>query len=86
MGGEQLYSEAYSQYGPFYFLVQEFWFRLLNLPITHDSGRIVTLVHWIVSALLGGAVVYRLRQDLLSRQRRNSRFDGTAFLSPAVQS
>jgi hypothetical protein len=36
-----LYVRTYSQYGPFYFFAQHFLHSLLNLPVTHDAGRLV---------------------------------------------
>lgn len=65
LGGAQLYTETYTQYGPFYFFAQEFCFRLLNLPVTHDSGRLITLGYWLLSALLMAGAFYRFRRDLL---------------------
>jgi hypothetical protein len=56
---------TYSHYGPFYYYVQQACFRLLGLPVTHDAGRLVTLLCWMVSALLGGAFVYRMSKSLL---------------------
>ena len=60
-----LYTETYSQYGPFYFYVQEACFRLLRLPVTHDAGRLVTLLYWMAAGLLGGGFVYRISNSLL---------------------
>ncbi len=47
LGGEHLYTEVFSQYGPFYTFAQKIMFRLLGLPVTHDGGRMVTLVLWL---------------------------------------
>jgi predicted membrane-bound mannosyltransferase len=52
--GEHLYSEVFSEFGPFYFFTQGAVFRLLKLPMTHDAGRLVTLITWIASAAFGG--------------------------------
>src|SRR5258708_634530 len=58
-------AETYSHYGPFFDFVQQACFGLLRLPVTHDSGRLVTLLCWMVYALLGGAFVYRISRSVL---------------------
>jgi hypothetical protein len=63
--GHPLYSETYTQYGPFQFLAQAFSFWILHLPVTHDSGRLVTLVDWMLSAAIGAAFVYGISRNLL---------------------
>jgi hypothetical protein len=65
LGGGHLYTEVFSQYGPFYFFSQKALFRLLHLPISHDAGRVVTLICWLLSATLGGYFVYRLAKNTL---------------------
>ena len=58
-----LYTQTFSQYGPFYFYSQGIFFQLLHLPVTHDMGRLVTLVYWVASSLLGAVLVYRLSRS-----------------------
>ncbi len=60
-----LYTETYSQYGPFYFYFQEIVFRLLGLSVTHDSGRFVTLLCLMASGLFAGIFIYKLSRSLL---------------------
>ena len=60
-----LYTETYSQYGPFYFYFQNAVFRLLGLSITHDSGRFVTLLCLTASASFAGMFIYKLSKSLL---------------------
>jgi hypothetical protein len=60
-----LYTKTYSQYGPFYFWAQALCFRLLRLPVTHDAGRLVTLIYWMLSGFLGGQFVYRLTNNTM---------------------
>src|SRR5580658_8131879 len=50
----QLYTRTFSEYGPFYFYAQSIFFQLLHWPLTHDSGRLATLIYWITSSLLAG--------------------------------
>jgi hypothetical protein len=52
-----LYSDVYSQYGPFYFLVGELCFRVLHFPLNHDGGRLITFLAWIISAAVSGRIV-----------------------------
>jgi hypothetical protein len=65
LAGHPLYSETFTQYGPFHFFAQSLTFRLLHLPVTHDAGRLVTLLDWILAAGLCGAFVYRMSRNLL---------------------
>jgi hypothetical protein len=65
LAGHRLYAETYTQYGPFPFYFQAFWFRLLNLPVTHDAGRLLTFLTWVASAMLTGAFAYRVSRNLL---------------------
>jgi hypothetical protein len=59
-----LYTQTFSQYGPFYFYAQGIFFQLLHLPLTHDMGRLVTLVYWVVSSLLAAVFVYRASKSV----------------------
>ena len=54
--GKALYSDIFSQYGPFFYLYNWLTFKLGGLPLTHDSVRLLTLWHWLVAALLTGAI------------------------------
>ena len=38
---------------------------MLAFPITHDSGRIILLFHWMMSALLGAVVIYKFHRNLV---------------------
>ncbi|MGO9255921.1 MAG: hypothetical protein ACLQU1_06430 [Bryobacteraceae bacterium] len=65
LGGGHLYTDVFSQYGPFYFFVQGAVFRLLHLPVNHDAGRLVTLMFWLASAGLAAYFVYRISRDTI---------------------
>ena len=58
-----LYTQTLWYYGPFYFYAQGIFFQLLRLPVTHDMGRLVTLVYWASSSLLATVFVYRLSKS-----------------------
>jgi hypothetical protein len=63
--GGHLFTDLFSQYGPFYFYAQGALLRLLHLPVNHDAGRLVTLVCWQLSALSGGYFVYKVTRDVV---------------------
>lgn len=65
LGGHALYEEVFSQYGPFYYLLNGSLFRLLGLDVTHDAGRLFTLALWLLAALIGGAALIRLTRSVL---------------------
>lgn len=65
LSGEPLYDQVYSQYGPFTYVATGALFRLFQLEVTHDTGRLFTLVLWLGAALLGGLAVYRLTHSLV---------------------
>jgi hypothetical protein len=55
-----LYGTLYSQYGPFYFQFFGTVFRLLGAAPSHDAGRLITWVIWVVVSLLVGVSLARL--------------------------
>src|SRR5215469_3788508 len=58
--GEHLYDQVFSQYGPFYFQAQAAIFRLFNLPVTHDAGRMITLAYCCVASCLAGVLITKV--------------------------
>jgi hypothetical protein len=65
LNGSHLYTDTFTQYGPFYYFAQWIFFRVLHLPVTHDGGRLVTLVCWLISALFAGLFIQRISKSLL---------------------
>jgi hypothetical protein len=65
LGGLPLYDQVYTQYGPAYYLWQQVLHTLLGIPVTHDATRVVTLVVWLTSAVLVGAIVWLLTKRRL---------------------
>ena len=59
-----LYTQTLSHYDPFYFYAQGIFSQMLHLPVTHDMGRLVMLVHWMASSLLATVFVYRLSNSI----------------------
>jgi hypothetical protein len=64
LAGGHLYRDVFSYYGPLHFLLQAAFFRGLGLPVTHDAGRLVTLLCWLLQATLGGWFVYRVSRQV----------------------
>jgi hypothetical protein len=65
LSGEHLYTQVFSQYGPFYYLAEGTLFRILHLPVTHDSGRLLTLMLWLLSSAGFMYFVYKLSGNAL---------------------
>jgi hypothetical protein len=59
-----LYTQTFSHYGPFYFYAQGIFFQLLHFPVTHDIGRLVTLVYWVASSLSATFFVRRISKSI----------------------
>lgn len=58
-----LYTHVYSQYGPFYF---EAWSTIFTwVPVTLDSGRVATLVVWMLTSLCFGIAIKMLTGNTL---------------------
>lgn len=60
LGGHRLYDEVFSQYGPWPFVYQQLAAKLAGGTLTHTLGRGLTLLHWIGTVVLCGALVARL--------------------------
>lgn len=58
--GERLYDDIFSQYGPFPYIYHWLVSTVLHTPLTHMLGRTLTALHWTGSALLAGALAFRL--------------------------
>jgi hypothetical protein len=62
--GGPLFTQALPVYGPFFYEVMGGVFRILGIEPSLDSGRIVTLVVWLVVSILGGIAAHRLTGSL----------------------
>jgi hypothetical protein len=60
-----LYDRVFTQYGPFYYEAWGGLFSAFGIPVTHDGGRAVTLVAWIVSSLALGLATMRITGSVL---------------------
>ena len=61
--GRALYTDIYSQYGPFYYQLRELIFRVLGLQVDHDTNRMVALFGWMLTAATLAALVFRITRD-----------------------
>jgi len=60
-----LYDDVFTQYGPFYY---EWWggiFSLFGIAVTHDAGRNVVTVLWVLSSLVFGLSILRITGSIL---------------------
>jgi hypothetical protein len=58
--GLPLYDDVYTQYGPVYYMWQWVLHRLLQIPLTHDATRVITLVVWLAGSALASVPVWLL--------------------------
>ncbi|MEO8372878.1 MAG: hypothetical protein ABI806_27075, partial [Candidatus Solibacter sp.] len=52
---------SYSHYGPFYYFVQSL---VVSPPVTHDAGRLATLLCWVAAGVLAAVCVWKLSGNL----------------------
>lgn len=63
--GGSLYEEVFSQYGPFYYELWGAIFPLFGIPVDLDSGRVVTLVVWVMASLVLGLATFRMTDSIV---------------------
>ena len=61
--GKALYDYVFSQYGPFYYLVQASIYTVLDLPVTHNAVRAIVASFWLLTAVLCAWAVHRLTRS-----------------------
>lgn len=54
VAGRTLYSDVYSQYGPFYYELFGGFFAATGIEPTNDSGRLIVIVVWVSGATMLG--------------------------------
>ena len=62
--GHPLFTQALPIYGPFFYEVMGGVYKVLGLEPSPDAGRFMTVVVWLIAALLGGVLAYRLTRNL----------------------
>lgn len=60
LGGGRLYDDIFTQYGPWPYVYHLLIGLGLNEPLSHTVGRNLTALHWVLCALLVGAITRRL--------------------------
>ena len=55
--GGRLYREIFSQYGPFFYVWSDALHRALGFEFTNTAGRLLTLAHWLGTAMLCAWIV-----------------------------
>lgn len=60
-----LYNRVFTQYGPFYYEAFGGLFSIFGIAVTHDSGRTVTMVIWILASLMVGLATLRMTASLV---------------------
>jgi hypothetical protein len=58
-----LYDKVFTQYGPFYY---ELWggiFSTFGIPVTHDSGRTVAFLVWVIASLTFGLGIWKITRS-----------------------
>ena len=63
LSGGHLYTDVFTQYGPFNFFAEGGLFRLLGGAVSHDTGRLATLILWLISSVLAGCFIYAISKD-----------------------
>ncbi|PYT04525.1 MAG: hypothetical protein DMF60_15060, partial [Acidobacteria bacterium] len=58
--GQPLYAGDFAIYGPFPYLSKAGVLRVLGLPVTHETSRLIVLAIWILSSLLLAAALWYL--------------------------
>ncbi len=66
LAGLRLYDDVFSQYGPWPFVYHEMVTRVLDMPLTHTLGRLLTIFHWVMTSLLCGVLGWRLTRSQLA--------------------
>ncbi len=64
--GHRLYDDIFSQYGPWPYIYNLIAGMALGEPLTHMAGRGLTVVHWVLCALLAGALALRLTRTMVA--------------------
>jgi len=64
LSGHPLLTPNIPYYGPFFYETIGGLFKLLGIAPTNDSGRLLTLVFWLIASALAAFAAYRLTRNL----------------------
>jgi hypothetical protein len=65
VGGDALYGEIYSPYGPFYHEAFGAFFALTGIEVTTNASRLIVVVLWVATSLLFGVAAQRLSGSVI---------------------
>lgn len=60
-----LYNDVFTQYGPFYYEAWGGLFSLFGIPVNLDSGRMATMVAWVLTSLTLGLATWRMTRSIV---------------------
>lgn len=60
-----LYDDVFTQYGPFYYEAWGGLFSLFGIPVNLDSGRMATMVAWVLTSLTLGLASWRMTRSIV---------------------
>lgn len=63
LSGLRLYDDVFSQYGPWPYVYHELITSALHVTVTHALGRLLTVFHWVGTALMCGWLGWRLTRN-----------------------
>ncbi len=60
-----LYDQVFTQYGPFYYELWGGLFSIFGIPVTHDAGRNVVTVVWVLAGLGFGLGILKITRSIV---------------------
>jgi hypothetical protein len=60
-----LYDDVFTQYGPFFYEAWGGLFSLFGIPIDLESGRMATMVAWVLTGLVLGLSTWRMTRSIV---------------------
>ncbi|HEY0552542.1 MAG TPA: hypothetical protein VGF13_23280 [Verrucomicrobiae bacterium] len=61
--GHALYDSVFTQYGPLYYFYEWFLRAVLSVPLTHDATRFLSVMHWLLAAVVLGFAAWRITRS-----------------------
>ena len=65
LNGRVLYRDISALYGPFYYFCIAPLFSVLNIPLTHNVGRLISALFWLSCSLTFASLVWRLTSSII---------------------
>lgn len=63
ISGNPLYDSTFTQYGPFYYFIQQILYDILKIPLNHNHTRLVTIGLWAISTTLITIYSYKMTKS-----------------------